>query len=454
MKIKKAKIIHDNLNAGGGSERLAFATIELLNEMGFKVDLLTLQKPNLKEIKSDFGGGNSNSWDFDQVGIFDFRTIIGVKKTGETSNEKNVRDIKSISDNSKFDDKNYDLIINTHGDLLPYYYSHNENDNKNGEWPKRNLPIKITYCHYPLVPQLLDKMDYTFLEKFIDSFSELSSYEKDVVASKTLEKYNEMMKNTIILTNSHFSKNAIEKIYGGDKMNVTVIYPPVDIDKFGIPDTIGNNTNANSNTERELKDKILVISRISRPKMIENVLLIGKKLKEKHSLCHFEINIVGNISAEDKDYLQDLENMILNYNLKDNIKIITDLSLEELQGQLHKSSLYLHPTTDEPFGISIVEAMSAGLIPITSNKGGGAEFVPPRYQYDTIEDAAKIIAKILINSNDVMYNSHFKMEKEKMTKLANKFSKQKYKENFRNLINSYLTRDLEYGKMIANSSPP
>ena len=34
MKIKKAKIIHDNLNAGGGSERLAFATIELLNEMG------------------------------------------------------------------------------------------------------------------------------------------------------------------------------------------------------------------------------------------------------------------------------------------------------------------------------------------------------------------------------------------------------------------------------------
>ena len=48
--IKKARIIHDNLNAGGGSERLAFATIELLNEMGFKIDLLTLQKPNSKVI--------------------------------------------------------------------------------------------------------------------------------------------------------------------------------------------------------------------------------------------------------------------------------------------------------------------------------------------------------------------------------------------------------------------
>jgi hypothetical protein len=29
--MKRAKVVLDNLNAGGGSERLAFATIELLN---------------------------------------------------------------------------------------------------------------------------------------------------------------------------------------------------------------------------------------------------------------------------------------------------------------------------------------------------------------------------------------------------------------------------------------
>lgn len=436
MKIKKAKIIHDNLNAGGGSERLAFATIELLNEIGFKVDLLTLQKPNLQEIKSDFGRGNANLWDFDQIGIFDFRALLDIEKTVGASKENNVQDKKSISCNSKFDDKNYDIIINTHGDLLPYY-NHNENyDKENSKWAKSKPPIKITYCHYPLVPQLLDKRDYTFLEKFIDSFSELSPHEKDVIASKTLEKYNEMMKNTIILTNSNFSKKAIEKIYGVDKIKVTVIYPPVDIDKFRILDATGDDINAISNILREEKDKILVISRISRPKMIENAILIGKVLKEKHNLYHFEINIVGNISSADKDYLRDLERSISRYNLRNNIKIITDLSLEELQWQLQKSSLYLHPTPDEPFGISIVEAMSAGLIPITPNKGGGEEFVPSQYQYSTIEDAGKIIAKILTNSNNIKYNSYIKIEKEKMKKLANKFSKQKYKENFKNLIGS------------------
>ena len=51
--MKKAKIVHDNLNARGGSERVAFATIELLNNHGFKVDLSTLQKPDLGEIKRE-----------------------------------------------------------------------------------------------------------------------------------------------------------------------------------------------------------------------------------------------------------------------------------------------------------------------------------------------------------------------------------------------------------------
>ena len=35
--MKRAKVVHDNLNAGGGSERLAFATIELLNGFIFQI---------------------------------------------------------------------------------------------------------------------------------------------------------------------------------------------------------------------------------------------------------------------------------------------------------------------------------------------------------------------------------------------------------------------------------
>ena len=49
----------------------------------------------------------------------------------------------------------------------------------------------------------------------------------------------------------------------------------------------------------------------------------------------------------------------------------------------------------EHFGISVVEAMSAGLVPVVANEGGQTEFVPKKYQYHTIEQAANIISTAL-----------------------------------------------------------
>ena len=196
-----------------------------------------------------------------------------------------------------------------------------------------------------------------------------------MIVSRILEKYHEMMKNTIVLTNSEFSKHAIEKIYGKDKIKVTVVYPPVEINKFRTMDTIGGYANT-FNSIQEEKGKILVISRISPSKNIENVLEIGKILKESYDLDYFEINIVGSITPEDNEYAQNLETLISRYNLDNNIKINPNVSFQDLQTQVKESKLYLHPTPEEPFGISIVEAMSAGLIPIVPDKGGGTEFVP------------------------------------------------------------------------------
>ena len=48
----------------------------------------------------------------------------------------------------------------------------------------------------------------------------------------------------------------------------------------------------------------------------------------------------------------------------------------------------------EHFGISVLEAMAAGLIPVVPNEGGIIEFVPKKYQFNTIEHAAEIIKYI------------------------------------------------------------
>jgi glycosyltransferase involved in cell wall biosynthesis len=52
---------------------------------------------------------------------------------------------------------------------------------------------------------------------------------------------------------------------------------------------------------------------------------------------------------------------------------------------MSKSKVYLYPVAGEPFGIAVVEAMAAGLIPVVPYIGGNSEFVPQRYHYRTLE---------------------------------------------------------------------
>jgi hypothetical protein len=54
-RTREILIIHDDLNAGGGSERLAATTIETLAEIGFNVDLATFTMPDMVKIQRPFG---------------------------------------------------------------------------------------------------------------------------------------------------------------------------------------------------------------------------------------------------------------------------------------------------------------------------------------------------------------------------------------------------------------
>jgi len=52
---------------------------------------------------------------------------------------------------------------------------------------------------------------------------------------------------------------------------------------------------------------------------------------------------------------------------------------------MRETNIYFHTLAGESFGISTVEAMSAGLIPIVPDIGGHTEFVPRKYQFHTLE---------------------------------------------------------------------
>jgi glycosyltransferase involved in cell wall biosynthesis len=104
--------------------------------------------------------------------------------------------------------------------------------------------------------------------------------------------------------------------------------------------------------------------------------------------------------------------------------------------------VFFHSKYGEHFGMSIVEAMSAGLIPVVTDEGGQTEFVPKKYQYHTIKQAADIISSAL----NVTYS-----ERVSISDSVQRFSSSIYKKNFKKIVNHLLQKNK--GKLINKDIP-
>jgi len=112
-----------------GSERLAIATMEALSQLEeVELELSTFQRPNIIELQSVFG-----------------QSSVSVIKKART-----MRILNSFDELS--DKKEYDLNINTHGDLLPFYQANFSKSNS------------ITYCDFPAAKYLIDTQDAEYIK--------------------------------------------------------------------------------------------------------------------------------------------------------------------------------------------------------------------------------------------------------------------------------------------------
>jgi glycosyltransferase involved in cell wall biosynthesis len=121
--------------------------------------------------------------------------------------------------------------------------------------------------------------------------------------------------------------------------------------------------------------------------------------------------------------------MVKEYNLKDYVSFEINLNFEEIVQSMCMAKIYLHTMPGESFGISTVEAMSAGLIPVVPDIGGHTEFVPQSYQFDTLEKASEIISFAL----NLPYS-----ERIRISNSARKFSISNYTKAFKQLVKSLL----------------
>jgi glycosyltransferase involved in cell wall biosynthesis len=214
------------------------------------------------------------------------------------------------------------------------------------------------------------------------------------------------MLNSTVLTNSDFSRKAILKSFGVDS---NVLPPPVDVDIF-------RNACLTSNAR---DDSILVISRFHPSKKIENVIHLAKLLHQNG--LGTGMNIVGNMLPDGIGYFNYLNSLVKHYELQDFVKFEINLRFDRLLDHMRRSKVYVHPLPGEPFGISTVEAMSAGIIPVVPDIGGHTEFVPAKYQFHTYGQGVESVAAALAAPASERLNLSHSTQKYSVTNYIKKF---------------------------------
>jgi glycosyltransferase involved in cell wall biosynthesis len=185
-------------------------------------------------------------------------------------------------------------------------------------------------------------------------------------------------KNVELIANSNYTATGIKENLGKKSL---VIFPPVIINEF-----------YKQNVKKE--EKIVTVSRFSIEKNLDDAVEIFNRV-------NYPCELIGN--AKHKNQLKILEQ--LKSKKRTNIKIYSNISKTKIKQLLKSAKVYLH-TSEETFGISVVESISAGCIPIVPDNSAHKETVPFEVlRYKDNEDAIKKINDAMDGKFDGLLSS-------------------------------------------------
>ena len=388
--IKKAAIYDPYLDTLGGGERYCLTIAEALLEQGYQVDLFwdgdkdILSKAE-KRFSLDISKLNLVSDCFHlrphQIeDVLESGTDVIVKTT-HINTASRTNKIKALLDKIIITSK-YDVFFFLSDGSVPFLFS------------------KQNFLHV--------QVPFTFnlsLKNTIITF----------LKSLTLNK---------IIVNSEFTKKFTSKYL---PKNTTVLYPPVDVSKF----SPGNN-----------KEKIILsvgrFDNILNAKRQDVLIEAFTELYKRNPSWKLVLAGGSLLDPERNNYLHHLKYLAQNLP----VDFVVNPSFSELQSLYSSASIYWHaagyeideninPENTEHFGITIVEAMSAGLVPVVIKKGGIPEIIIDSQNGFLWQNKNDLISKtqLLIGSLPLLQEMS-----QKSIESSHLYSKEIFKQKFINLL--------------------
>lgn len=224
----------------------------------------------------------------------------------------------------------------------------------------------------------------------------------------------------LIIYNSEFTRtNSIDNWPAPSK----VVYPPVDVDRI-----------------KPLKKQPLIISvgrffGYLRDKKHELMIKVFRELVKNSKAKGWSLSMVGSAGKGDEKYLEELRN----YAKGLPVNFYPNLDYDKLIKLYGEASIYWHaagfgeddPIKMEHFGISTVEAMAGGTVPVVPNKGGQREIVEigkSGYLWESRDQLKKFTLKLI---KDIDLREQLVS---KAIERAQFFSKERFEENIKGIV--------------------
>jgi glycosyltransferase involved in cell wall biosynthesis len=237
--------------------------------------------------------------------------------------------------------------------------------------PNRKGQKIIIYCHH-------DFRNET--EKDVTKYKGIwSAYYKPyyILSQKFVSQIGD--ENIVLVANSKFIRDSLKSRFGKDSV---VIYPPVDVDIF--------------RNDMNKEQRVLTISRYSQEKNLEFAIDALNEIDTPYT-------IIGNTKTRVNElYYENLVTKIKNGKSTGKILLMKNIERNKVIESLKRSKVYFH-ASPETFGISVVESIAAGCIPIVPNNSAHKETVPfddLRYEPDNKREAQEKIKKAISGGYD------------------------------------------------------